>query len=140
MRFHVKIVLVFIPVILLASFLMLYSQEEGPIIERGDRPEFSFTIVDNGDNDFVEMKYIKAGTLLYNTPDPLPLEGSMISIWPKENYLQLYEFELPPENLFLNENIKIFTNANVINAERIYFVYITYMYDSAPYEVVAEAY
>jgi hypothetical protein len=141
---NVKIIIILV-IISTCLSILLYSRE-GPILQGEAPPEFSFTLVDNGDNDLVEMRYISTGRGFFSGPNPFPLRGTAIHIRPKDNTLQLYEVKLPPENLFLNENMKVYLNDDVFNTGEsylVYIVYIEYVPDilsyavSLPYEVVA---
>lgn len=106
-------------------FVYLYLQEP-PGGEGGKDPEFSITLVDNGENDYIDVQYIKAGTGFARTPDPLPLQGVEIEIGPMENFYELFIIRFPPGELHTGENTRAFFNADLVERGKFYRVFLNF--------------
>jgi len=87
-------------------------------------PVFSATLVDNGENDYVDIKYVSAGTYLGWTPEVFPLEEMAIHVAPIENTYKYTEVGLPSGSWCIGENIRVFFNANVLEKGRLYLLSI----------------
>jgi|GEM_PF-4871380 len=115
---------VLIPIIFATYILYVYFQPPPDLTERGDPPEFLITLVDNGENDYIDVKYIKTGTGFFNTGDPMSLWGMVIVLKPMENLYKYFDIRFPQDRLFLGETMRVFTSANVLEKGKFYQVTI----------------
>lgn len=100
--------------------------------EGGKDPEFSITLVDNGENDYIDIKYIRAGTGFVRTPDPLPPRSVKIEVSPMENLYEVFEFGSLPEELPTGETARAFSNYNVVERGKFYRIFIYFVHENAP--------
>ncbi len=83
----------------------------------GEYPEFSFTLIDNGNNDYIDIKFISAGTGMFKLPVPLSLENFEIRI-EQENFV----FTLHQTSMFLGDDVKFFFNVDIVEKGKEYEV------------------
>ena len=89
----------------------------------GKTPEFSVNLVDNGENDYMDLKYIKLGTGIYGR-DYVILGTMMAKVRPMENIENYFLKDLPAVVLSLGENIRVFFSADVVKRGKLYQVQI----------------
>lgn len=118
------------------TFFLWQATRPPPPVYEDTLPEFQYFLIDNGENDFMKMRYVKAGMVPYNLPDPLPgwvlgMYGTDISIYdPEENSYfdvvsprEVTDIELP-----LGKAIKVPLNADVVQSGRRYWICQSFSY------------
>lgn len=104
--------------------IALLSIQTISLIEQGDLPVFAITLKDNGENDYIDLKFISSGTGFFKITVPLRLTGFTIEIASIENLSNHLMIGLPPqqasEELSLGENLRVVFNSNVVEAGKTY--------------------
>lgn len=117
--------------------LYVYLRQPPPIIDRfGEYPGFSVILVDNGENDYAELRFVKPGTKFY-AGDNLWIGGREIEVRPIENLENYFSKRLPAVRLSLGDKIRVFFDADVVYRGKFYYVTIPkieFIIDNAKYE------
>ena len=124
MRRAFIILLAVVLAVVISIPILLYRPRYG---ETGEDPVIDATLVDNGEHDYIVIKFISAGTQFFRIGVPIRVAITTIEIrWDNNSFTFT---SLPPENLFPGENVEIAFNADVVQAGKEYNVFWNGGYD-----------
>ncbi len=123
----VIVVLVIISVIYTTDIYMGRSDKPGPGPHEGEAPDFSVTLVDDNENDYIDIEFVESGTGFYEADYYLAtaLIIKIRSVEDPEDYFRLRLGDLEEFHkvrLHLGESIRVFFDANVVESGKLYTV------------------
>lgn len=104
--------------------LYAYLRPPPPFVDKGEFPEFSAILVDNGENDYVDLWYIKPGTEAYRTEDNEFFPRT--EIWVEGDNL-FFTKEIFNVRFSLGDKTRVFFDADVVHKGKFYHVIVVDM-------------
>lgn len=103
--------------------LAIYFSYSPSYAEWGIGPEFSITLVDNAENDYIDIKFVNSGAGFYKCSFIRP-ENTQIAIYSENKTSLLFAATLPSESerMYPGENIRVVSDSDIIENGKTYRV------------------